>query len=127
MDAGVTQWVALGAAVVATAVIAYAGWRTWRTWKAFRVTQEAASALIDVHYTRLDEAIATAGEHAGQFADRGEELADALAELRADAMHLRWMLARIPEERERLERELLEIILPTRERAKDAAKATTDA
>jgi hypothetical protein len=106
-------WIALATGVLAIALLVVAGLRTWRTWRRARVTQEAAAALMDVHMSTLDESIRQLDGHAGAFADDGERLAEALAELRADVAHLRWMLGRIPAERERLVRELYELVLPT--------------
>jgi hypothetical protein len=106
-------WIALAALVLAIALVAATGWQVWQRWKRVRLTQEAAVALVDVHRDRLDAAIALANERTGVVADGGEELAASLAEMRADAAHLRWMLGRVPEERDRLRRELADLVLPT--------------
>lgn len=106
-------FVALGCGVFAIVVAALFGWQAWQRWQRVSATQDAAVALIDVHQGRLDAAIDLANERVGANADGGEALAELLAELRADAAHLRWMLGRVPEERERLTRELLDLVLPT--------------
>ena len=114
-------WIALACAVLAIALVAWFAWRTWQAWKRVHLTQQAAVALLDVHRDRLDEAIARANEQVGVIADDGEDLAEALSELRADAVHLQWMLRRIPESRDRLRRELLDLVLPTKERERTDA------
>ncbi len=106
-------YVALGCGLFAIVVVAAAAWHAWRRWKIVSATQEAAAALIDVHRERLEAAIDLANERVGTNADGGEALAESLAELRADAKHLGWMLRRVPDERERLQRELLDLVLPT--------------
>ncbi|MCW2920940.1 MAG: hypothetical protein JWL76_814 [Thermoleophilia bacterium] len=106
-------FIALGCGVFAIAIIAAFGWQAWQRWKRVSATQDAAVALVDVHRARLDAAIDLANERVGANADGGEALAASLAELRADARHLQWMLERVPAERERLTRELLDLVLPT--------------
>ena len=109
----VAPFVALASGATALVVVGLTGLRAWRRWKQVSRTQEAAVALLDVHRERLDAAIELANERVGGVADGGEELAESLAELRADAKHLGWVVGRIPEERERLQRELLDLVLPT--------------
>lgn len=106
-------WIALFAAVAASAVVAAMALRAWRDWRRTNVTRQAATALIDVHMADLDRTLQQLDEHVGSFADGGERLAESLSELKADAAHLRWMVGRIPDERERLARELYELVLPT--------------
>ncbi len=106
-------YVALGCGVFALVVVGLLGWLAWRRWTRVSQTQGAAVALIDVHRARLEDAIDLANERVGVNADGGEALAQSLAELRADAAHLGWMLRRVPDERERLQRELLDLVLPT--------------
>jgi Flp pilus assembly protein TadB len=108
-----SPWIAIVAGVLAAALVAWSGLRTWRSWRRTRVTQQAARALVDLHVSQLDAAIGKLDAHMGALADGGEELADALGELRADVAHLRWLLEQIPEGRERLARELYELVLPT--------------
>ena len=119
MLAQVAPFVALACGALAIAVIAITGWQAWRRWQRVSLTQQAAVALVDVHRERLEAAIDLANERIGVNADGGEALAESLAELRADAAHLRWMLGRVPEERERLQRELLDLVLPTSTGARD--------
>lgn len=109
-------WVAVATLLVVINLLAVTSMRTWHTWRRARVTQQAATALIDVHMSKLDESLQQLDTHVGAFADDGEQLAEALAELRADVAHLRWMLGRIPAERGKLVRELYELVLPTGER-----------
>lgn len=113
-------WIALAAGVLAIAIIAIAGWRMWKHWTRVNLTQQASVALLDVHRDRLDATIAQINDRMGTLADDGEDLAESLAELRADARHLRWMLGRVPAEQDRLRRELLELVLPTRSGSRDA-------
>jgi hypothetical protein len=113
-DLSPAAWCAFGAGIAALVLVAYAGWRTWQAWTRLSFTREAASALVELHQARLDTSLMTASDHIGTMADGGEQLADALGELRADATHLAWMLKRVPEERARLREELLELVLPSR-------------
>lgn len=113
MLAQVAPFVALACGALAIAVIGITAWLAWHRWRRVRATHEAAVALLDVHGERLESAIVLANERIGVNADSGDALAQSLAELRADARHLRWMLGRVPEERERLQRELIELLLPT--------------
>lgn len=106
-------WIAVACAIAALAGIAVMARRAWRQWRRLRVVQDAAGALIDVHAARVDEAIARVGRHSGTLADRGEGFADLLAQLKADVEQLRWLLARIPEERERLTTAVGDLLLPT--------------
>lgn len=117
----IAPWLALVTGVFAITAAASGGWRAWRSWRRTRVTQEAAIALMDVHQARLEATLSQLDELVGTCADGGDRLADSLAELRADAQHLRWVLARIPAERERLGRELLDLVLPTAARDRPAA------
>lgn len=109
----VAPWIALVTCAAVVTTVGAVAWRTWRLWRRARVTQQAASALLAVHRDRLDASIAALSDGAARFADDGEELATALAELREDVEQLRSMLARIPEERERLVQELGELVLPS--------------
>lgn len=104
---------ALLAAVAASLLVVGMAVRAWRAWRAVRRAQRAAVALLDVHLARFDQAAVTGDLHAGVIADRGELLAGELAQLRADAAHLRWLGSRIRQERARLNRELLDLLLPT--------------
>lgn len=104
---------ALGVGVAALLVVAIPARGAWRSWRRARITQQAASALLDAHASRLDETLRAFDERTGALADDGEQLADALAELRADASHLRWVLGSVGEQRDRLGRELYELVLPT--------------
>ncbi len=113
MLAQVAPVVALACGAFAIVVIATAGWHAWRRWRRVRLTQQAAVALLDVHQERLEAAIDLANERIGVNADGGDALAESLAELRADARHLRWMLGKVPDASERLQRELFDLILPT--------------
>jgi hypothetical protein len=119
-------WIALAACVFAIALVAWFALRTWRAWRRTRVTQQAATALIDVHMSQLDTALERLDERMGNAADGGEQLADGLGELRADVAHLRWMLGRIPDARERLARELYELVLPTGGGDRAAATSGSD-
>ena len=109
-------WVAVGCALAAVVIVAWFAWRTWQAWRRVRLTQQAAVALLDVHRDRLDDAIARVNERVGVIAEGGEEFAASLAELRAGAEHLQWVLRQVPESRDELRRELLDLVLPTRER-----------
>lgn len=111
--------VALGAAIIGFVAVAVPARRSWASWRRARVTQQAATALLDVHLGRLDETLRCLDERTGTLADDGEQLAESLAELRAGAAHLRWMVAEIPEQRDRLARELYELVLPTGTRDDD--------
>lgn len=119
MLAQVAPFVALACGVLAIVVVALAAWHAWQRWQRVSATQEAAVALLDVHRERLEAAIDLANERVGVNADGGESLAESLAELRADVKHLGWMLGRMPAERERLQRELLHLVLPTTSGARD--------
>jgi hypothetical protein len=112
-------WIALGCALGALAVAAWAGWRAWQDWRRLRIVREAATALVDVHVARLEESVAVAGDRLGHVADHGEQLAESIAELRADVTHLRWLLDRIPAERARLRSAIGDLLLPTKERPDD--------
>jgi hypothetical protein len=103
-------------AVAALLIAAIMGWRAWTQWQRLSLVRRAATSLIDVHSARLDEAVALASEHAGTIADDGEQLAESLAQLRSDVDHARWLLDRIPSERDRFMHELGELLLPARER-----------
>lgn len=111
--ADTAAWIALGCAVAALIIVAIAGWRSWRAWKRVRVVGRAASALVDVHMSRLDDALTLAGEQAGRLADDGERLADALADMKSEFARLRWLLEQIPDERGRLRRAIGDLLLPT--------------
>lgn len=121
--------IASGTGVAALAIVAARALPTWRTWRRVAQTRAAAAALLEVHQARIEEAIDEAGRRTGALADRGEALAGTLATLRQDAAHLRWLLGRVPAERASLARQLLELVLPTRERESggDRAAARPDA
>lgn len=106
-------WIALATFAGFVAATAWLGWRAWRSFTSVRDVNAVAMQLLDVHQQRLDATITEAGRRAGGLADEGEELANLISELRADVTQLRWLLDRIPEERARLRRELLETVLPT--------------
>lgn len=114
-------WIALGSAVAAALVASVLAWRAWQQWRRVRVVQRAASALVGMHLDRLDDAIEIAGRRAGTMADGGEELAESLAELRADALHLKWLVSRVPDERDRLRRAIGDLVLPTDPRRRTEA------
>lgn len=114
---------AVGVGIAALLVVAIPARGAWRSWRRARITQQAASALLDAHATRLDDTLRAFDERTGALADDGEQLAEALAELRADASRLRWMLGSVGEERDRLGRELYELVLPT---VRAAAARTAD-
>lgn len=116
-------FVALACGVIAIVVIAISGWQAWQRWRRVRLTQQAAVALLDVHQERLESAIDLANERIGVNADGGDELAESLAELRADARHLRWMLAQVPDASERLQRELFDLLLPTSASGSDRGRS----
>jgi hypothetical protein len=111
-------WIAWACAVLAAGIVGVTGWRAWRQWRRVRVVQQAAGALVGVHLDRLDEAILLAGERTGTIADGGEQLARSLAQLRADAGHLHWLLVRVPDERDRLRGAIADLLLPTDDRAR---------
>jgi hypothetical protein len=112
-------WIALAAAAVAVVLLAVFGTIAWRAYARFSRTQEAAEALIDVHTARLEATVVTAGSQMARVTDHGAELTESIADLRANGEHLVWMLRKVPEERDRLKRELLEIILPSGAAADD--------
>ncbi|MBC7460426.1 MAG: hypothetical protein H7287_03600, partial [Thermoleophilia bacterium] len=76
-------------------------------------TREPATALLDVHAERLMELTDTTRVHASTLGADGERVAASVAALQADVSHLRWLLDRIPEERARLRRMIIDILLPT--------------
>lgn len=106
-------WVALGAVALALVVSGWQGWRAWQAWQRTNRTRQAATALLDVHQERLDEAVRRAEAQMGALSQGGEALAESLAGLRADVTQLRWLLGQVPEQRERLRRELIDTLLPT--------------
>jgi hypothetical protein len=114
--------IALLCAAAAITVTAAMGWLTWKRWQRLSLVRRAAQSLIDVHAARLDEAVALASEQVGTLADDGEQLAVSLEQLRADVDHARWLLDRIPTERDRFMHELGELLLPTAQRE----RATSD-
>ncbi|MCW2950544.1 MAG: hypothetical protein JWN41_1557 [Thermoleophilia bacterium] len=115
--------VAAAAGVLATTVVAWFGIRAWQSWRSFRRTKFAADALLDAHRDHLDATVVTAASSVARVGGHGGELADALVELHESQKHLTWMLRKVPDERDRLRRELLDIVLPTaaseRERVRD--------
>lgn len=119
-------YLALACALVALATAAIMGWRTWRRWQRLALVRDAATSLIDVHLGRLDEAAVLASEHTGRLADHGEQLATSIHELQSDVEHARWLLKRIPSERDRLRYELGELLLPTNDRDHDRERASSD-
>jgi len=112
-------WITLGALALALVLLVVFGIRAWRAVASFNQTKRAAQALIDVHTERLEATIVTAGSSVSRVADHSTEVVTAITDLRANAGHLTWMLRRVPEERDRLQRELLEVLLPTAKRADD--------
>ncbi|MCW2927170.1 MAG: hypothetical protein JWM86_1138 [Thermoleophilia bacterium] len=114
--ADIAPWVAIAAAVVACAVVGWLAHGAWAAWKRVELTSSVANDLLATHGERLDASAARASEQVGVLADGGEVLAEELAELRRDVGHLRWMLRQIPETRERLQRHLIDLVLPTRDR-----------
>jgi hypothetical protein len=114
-------WITGACAVLATVVVGVTGWRALQQWRRVRVVQQAASALVGVHLDRLDEAILLAGDRTGTIADGGERLARSLAQLRADAGHLQWLLGRVPHERDRLRGAIGDMLLPADDRSREGA------
>lgn len=106
-------WIALCAGSLALVIVGWNAYLAWHLWRRARVTQQAATALLDVHAQRIDSSLQVMDQHAGAFADDGERLSAALTELRADVGQLRWMLGRIPQERARFMREVSDLLLPT--------------
>lgn len=119
--AQLAPWVALACAVGAGAAAAWTGWAAWRRWRELQVVRRAARALVDVHAERLEASVQQASEATGQLAEGGDQLAEALAQLRGDVEHLRWLAARVGDERERLLRELADIVLPSGRPGRDDA------
>ncbi len=113
MDADTAWWIAIGSATVTTLVVATTSWMAWRAWRRTSRTQAAAGALLDAHRARIDEALAVTATRTGALAEDSEQLAVSLGQLKADAEHLKWMLGRIPEGRDRLRQEFLDLVLPT--------------
>ncbi|MCZ4497433.1 MAG: hypothetical protein JWM25_2018 [Thermoleophilia bacterium] len=116
MDPVGTMWIAIVLGVIAVAAGAWTTYGAVRAWRDVQLTYDAAGALLDAHQAKLDATIHATGDRAGQLADRGEELSSVLAELSADTRHLRSMLARIPDAREALQREFIDLLLPTKAR-----------
>ncbi|MCW2972088.1 MAG: hypothetical protein JWN72_361 [Thermoleophilia bacterium] len=106
--------IAMVAGAVAALLVAVFGLRAWRRYRSLERTQRAAQALIDVHARRFDTTLVTAGSHVARLGEHAGELTESITQLRADGEHLAWMLGTIPEQRDRLRRELLDIVLPTR-------------
>lgn len=119
-------WIALGCAVLAVGIVAHTARLAWRQWRRVTVVQRAASALVAVHAERVDEAIVLAGRHAGRLADRGEGFADLLAQLKADVEQLRWLLARIPDERDQLRHAIGDVLLPTERPRPERTRVATE-
>lgn len=115
----VAPWTALVVAVIALVVVAWTGCAAWHRWRELRVVRRAAAALVDVHAERLDASVQQASQATGRLADGGDQLAEALAELRADVTHLRWLGSRVGDERERLLRELADALLPGKRAGRD--------
>ncbi|MCW2955307.1 MAG: hypothetical protein JWO69_176 [Thermoleophilia bacterium] len=113
------MWIAVLAGALAAGLVAWAGVGAWRAFQRVRLTHDAALALLDVHQAKLDATIAAVSDNTGKLADTGEELGEALAELRRDATHLKWVLGRIPEAQGDLRRELIDLLLPTGARKDD--------
>lgn len=112
-------WLAAATGIAAATVIAWTGWHAWRRWRELRIVHHAAVALVDVHAERLEASVQEASRATGVLAEDGEQVAEALAELRADVAHLRWMASRVGDERELLVRELVDAVLPTRPSGRD--------
>lgn len=110
-------WLAAACALVATIVVASTAWTAWQRWRELGVVRRAAAALVDVHAERLEASVQEASRATGKLAEGGEQLADSLAELRADAEHVRWLATRVGDERERLVRELVDAVLPSSRRS----------
>jgi hypothetical protein len=105
--------IALACALLSAVAAGIGAWFAWREWRRVSTTHAAAMALLDVHVARLETSIDEASAGADRFAQDGEQLADSLAELRANTSHLRWIIDRVPTERARLLRELGNLVLPT--------------
>lgn len=107
-------WTALGAAIVAALIVVITGTSAWRQLRRTAATRAAASSLMDAHLSRLDAAV----EHARAGSTRTDagtqRLRASLAALQQDVALLRWLLQQIPEQRARLRRELLDLVLPYR-------------
>ncbi|MBC7460592.1 MAG: hypothetical protein H7287_04455 [Thermoleophilia bacterium] len=107
-------WIAVSVGIGACIVVAAFGLRAWNQYRSLERTRHAAEALIDVHAQRLETTIVTAGSHVARLGEHAGGLTESIAELRTNGEHLGWMLGRTPEARDRLQRELLDIVLPTR-------------
>lgn len=126
MSASTAPWIALLAGLAAVAVATVTGVRAWRAWRRTRITRAAAVALLDVHRARLEACLDELGRRTGDVAVGGEELAECIARLRGEIRHLQWLLARIPQERERLSRELFDLLLPTGAHGRRTERAGSD-
>ncbi|MEO6867303.1 MAG: hypothetical protein ABI200_04710 [Gaiellales bacterium] len=112
------SWLLPTMTVVATLAVILAiviGWRSWTALQRVRLTRNVALQLIDTHAERLQESFDLTSTYTASIADGGEELAEHVAELRADVDHLRWMVSQVPDGKQRLQRELLDTVLPTRD------------
>lgn len=105
--------IALVAGAVAAGGVIVAGIFAWRAWRRVSRTRDAASALLAIHQDRLDASIVTAGSHVARLGEHGDELAASITQLRDGTAHLGWMLRRVPDGRDQLRHELLQLLLPT--------------
>lgn len=108
-------WLMLSVLVGVAALLGTTGWNTWLAWRRLRMARTAAGALLDVHAERLESSVAAAGERSETVASDGATLARSLDGLRRDVAHARWMFEQVPEQRQRLQDELVALILPTDE------------
>lgn len=111
----IAPWVALVAFLMALAAVGWLAYGAWRAWERVELTSSVASELLATHGERLDASAASASDQMGVLADGGELLASEIAELRRDVGHLRWMLRQVPEAKDRLRRNVLDLLLPTRD------------
>lgn len=113
IDVSLASWIALASGCIMLPVLAIMAFRTWRIWRRVDQTQDAASALIDTHVDKLQQRVeqTTALVHASTA--QGAELSDDVAQLSANVRALHWVLTRVGAEKTRLQRTLLDMILPT--------------
>jgi hypothetical protein len=105
--------VVIGAVAVALLLVLVAGWRTWRAWQHLWLTVDAAESLVGVHLDALDERTRAATDAVARLASGSERAAEAWVGAIAGVRELGVLRSAIADDRARLRRELLDLVLPT--------------
>ena len=107
--------IALPVCVVACiAVATWAGLRGWATYRKARV----AEALLQVHVDAASARADIAARRTVKLGDRSESLQSSVGEMQTSIKELQYLVALVPQERERMQRRLLDLVLPAMLREK---------